>query len=238
MNFKKRVLLDSTLIPQIMIEKEPENKSIELKDIYSNITDYQLLHCHIFLRFYWTIWRIGIIESTNAINKSNKDYNNFIKSIYICRQKKGIDDFLKLKILDKEKIYVNKSLSIFKYLKFKNPGLFECFGFCHKNLFHKLLNKVSLYPRLPSTKLILELNQQLGGTILMNNKGKVLYVYKMKYYGDYCPAEEIISFAKNYFGLTLHINIDKIEASTNKNNKYEEKSLNSLRHSEIMSINK
>lgn len=60
----------------------------------------------------------------------------------------------------------------------------------------------------------------------------------MKYYGDYCPAEEIISFAKNYFGLTLHINIDKIEASTNKNNKYEEKSLNSLRHSEIMSINK
>lgn len=52
MNFKKRVLLDSTLIPQIMIEKEPENKSIELKDIYSNITDYQLLHCHIFLRFY------------------------------------------------------------------------------------------------------------------------------------------------------------------------------------------
>lgn len=239
MNFKKQVISEALQAPNIKLEKLPEEKLESLSEIYSSLSEYQLLHCHIFLKFYWNIWRIGVIEASTSIKKSNLQYNNYIKSIYICRQRKGIDDFMKLNLIDTKMIYVNSSMSLFKILNFKNPGLFECFGFCHKNLQKRLVHKLTLYPSLPNVKWKYELNQQLGGSILINKQGKVVFIYKMKYLGDHCPSDLIISFAKSYFGLNMTLNLmnnnEKKEKSIEINNK--EKQIRSSERSDLLHLN-
>lgn len=246
MNFKKQILIEATQLPHFLIEKEPEHKTISLSDIYSSISDYQLLHCHLFLRFYWSICKISVIETSTSIKKANLFYNNFIKSIYICRKSKGIDKFLPLKLIDESIIYVNSSLSLYKYLNFRNPGLFECFGLCHKNLRKRLLSKLNSYPNLKFEPIKYELNQQLGGTILLNNKGKVVFTYRMRYLGDYCPPENIISFAKNFFGLNMKLEVHSISTfeksnevftSQDKENK-ETNDMLSNKNSDILYLNK
>lgn len=52
MNFKKQVISEALPAPNIKLEKLPEEKLESLSEIYSSLSEYQLLHCHIFLKFY------------------------------------------------------------------------------------------------------------------------------------------------------------------------------------------
>ncbi len=75
------------------------------------------------------------------------------------------------------------------YRKFdiKNPGFLKCFGFCNKNLLKNYDKAKNLGYNFKGKF------SQMGGTFIVNNKGKVLFNYIEKYLGDHCPSQEINS---------------------------------------------
>lgn len=156
--------------------------------------------------------------------KLNKEHNNIIKQIYVCHHKdKYYDGFISKTQVIKEIFYSNKSFSLYKSLKFRKPGLFECFGFCQKSLYNNMKRHLKEKPVLKIKKKF-EFNQQLGGTILVNNQGKIVFFYRMKYQGDFCPPNEIISFLKSFFKLNI-LGVSKVNIGIeNKNDDDEKKS--------------
>ena len=128
------------------------------------------------------------------------EYHDTLKTIYLCRNDVGLKDFLENNFVPPDDVYVDKEMKLYKALNSNSPSILECFGMCNKNL---KKNKNDLMKRFSNVKgyVKYDLNFQLGGSMLINNKGKIVFSYIMKYYGDHCKPEEIITYTKRYFGL-------------------------------------
>jgi hypothetical protein len=127
----------------------------------------------------------------------NKD---ILKTIYICRDDKGLSDFLSSKFVSSDDLYIDKGMKLYKALNYYNPSILECYGFCNKQ---KKKNYKNLIKKFSNVKGFItnDMNYQLGGSILINYKGKIIFSYAMKYVGDYCKPEDIIHNTKKYFGI-------------------------------------
>lgn len=175
-------------------------KKIQLSSIYASLNNSQLLHCHLIVKFSWLICRIGVIDTITELRKLKDEQPSLLSTIIIGKEMEGLKAFLDLKYVSSDKVYINEGMSIYKSLGFVNPGLLQCFGYCNKNMKEKKQTLISNFPFIKqgersSPSLI---DRQLGGSILINNKGKVVFKYSMKYIGDHCRPEELMRSAINY----------------------------------------
>ena len=210
----------------------PENKVIDIKELYQNLKKNQLLHCHLFLRGLCPLCRIGVVDTSIAIKEVNQKYNDIFKSVYICITDRGMDDFLKNNFITPNIVYIDHQNKMYKSLKFNRPSLFECFGFCDKRV---RLNKEfyeKKYPNITGVFKLYKFNPRLGGSILVNNKGKIIFSYSMKFIGNHCNPEDLIMHGKTYLGI-----IDLYKTIEQIGNDQSNIKLNESKQKEIMEEN-
>lgn len=134
--------------------------------------------------------------------------------MYVGKSTDNLDTFVEAKYVNPDMIYLNCDMSLYKTLKLNKPGMLACYGMCSKAYYKKKKELIAKHPvvkgGVPQTN---EKNFQLGGSLLINNKGRKVYVHRMNYVGDHANPETIINSVKNYFGFMLKPKI----LSINKN---------------------
>lgn len=101
-------------------------------------------------------------------------------------------------------MYLNFDRKLYNTLKFKKPGWLACYGMCYKSAMIKITKMHEKFPNIKQGKPEKsEMDSQLGGSLLINNKGKIVYMHIMNFIGDHAKPEDIISALKAYFGRAL-----------------------------------
>mmetsp|Transcript_20990 Transcript_20990/g.21779 ORF Transcript_20990/g.21779 Transcript_20990/m.21779 type:complete len:215 (-) Transcript_20990:100-744(-) len=127
-----------------------------------------------------------------------------------------MSDFVDHKFVDSNSVYLNLDRSLYQVLDFKSPGILACWGYCNKKFpgrIERLVEKFSFIKDVGNevAKKDQETSTQLGGTILINSKGKIIFCHSMNFVGDHAKPEDIISAVRGYFGNNLKPRIRNIE---------------------------
>lgn len=99
-------------------------------------------------------------------------------------------------------------MNLYKLLGFKSPGILQCLGMCNKKRKERVSKLESSFKAVKPGTGRFDLNGQLGGSLLISNKGKIVFKYSMSYIGDHCKPEEIIISASNYVNRSEKMGID------------------------------
>lgn len=132
-----------------------------------------------------------------------------------------MEEFIKDQLCPKDLIYLNLDESLFKLVKFNKPGALACFGMCYKNYAEnakKLREKFNnIKPGIPKVD---DMNSQLGGSLLINMNGKIIFKHVMRYVGDHAKPEEVITAIKAYFGNRMKMRILGLQENKSNQAKY------------------
>ena len=154
-------------------------EKVNFQNLIQNLKSNELLHCHLFMKPYWQVCVIGVYETEQALQKFRKEHPGYLKSIYIAKLNTGFEKLLESNYVNPNDLYINSDQSMFKLLKMKNPGLLSCLGMCYKNFNTNLKNKLDKYSNKVKVdtqikiKAFSILDNLLGGSILINSKGKI-----------------------------------------------------------------
>lgn len=183
--------------------------------------------------------RLGALELSNLCCELEKNYGDLIKVYGITSSDNSLNDFKKLGIFRYPLFIAKKPQWLKSVFKFDSPGLLKCYGFCNKSIikrFRKARNLNLGYDFKGNFS-------DLGGIVLLNNKGKIFYSYNDKYLGDsnYLQSVQLIfekivikKFAfsskrmSNFFSSKKELQIEKESVqpsfvSSNESSKYTEK---------------
>jgi len=208
-NFKK--FKNIKVSPSFDLEKD-----LGFHELILNLKETEILHVHLLMRFYWGICRIGAFETEQELHRFRTDYPGYVKSVYIGKQIEKMSDFVDHKFVDSNSVYLNLDRSLYQVLDFKSPGILACWGYCNKKFpgrIERLVEKFSFIKDVGNevAKKDQETSTQLGGTILINSKGKIIFCHSMNFVGDHAKPEDIISAVRGYFGNNLKPRIRNIE---------------------------
>lgn len=139
-----------------------------------------------------------------------------LNTIFVGREWIGLEEFQETSYAPSNKIFVNEGMSLYKLLGFKNPGILQCLGMCNKKMKERKLKLESTYSSIKPGTFKFDMNFQLGGSLLVSNKGKIIFKYSMNYVGDHCKPEEIIISALNFVYKSERMGIDMMNGARSK----------------------
>jgi hypothetical protein len=142
--------------------------------------------------------KAGAQKLTKIMQAIEEVYPNKVKTYGIGIDEFKYDEFIK-EHFPKHDVLINKKATIYKALGYKSPGLLSCFGFCVKTTF-KSLKRINSSSKPPKTEFTSKVDfLQMGGSVIINAKGKVLLFYKDSFYGDHVPEEVLLATLEKYY---------------------------------------
>ena len=150
----------------------------------------------------------------------DKKYPNTIKIFGFGPDNLSLEDFKKRNLFPHSVFIPKEGKKFYDRFQFDNPGILKCFGYCNKNILKRYDEATKQDPGYTFKGSF----SQLGGSFIINSKGKVIYSHFDRYLGDNCPKEEIFEKFETLIGKYFEKNIEELLDSpirkiSKKNNK-------------------
>lgn len=151
---------------------------------------------------------MGVKETYEFFKEFNLLHPDIMTSLFVCRSEIGAEDFLQKSYIEYKKVYINKNKELYKLINPSSTRLLNCFGLCYKNaskrveyLAGKFLSKLER----PKEVTFREYDRSfdLGGSLVINNLGKIMFKHQMKFISDHANPEKIIKIIKETYGDSL-----------------------------------
>lgn len=145
---------------------------------------------------------MGAVELSRLYKTLQKRYGDYIKLFGISPSFDSLKEFKSLKFFQYPIFIPKRQKDFYEVFKFESPGILKCYGLCNKNI-------IKRYKKASKSKLGYDFKgklSSLGGTFIVNNKGKVLYYHYEKFLGDNQYIDEINNKFEEILGTKLNFN--------------------------------
>lgn len=183
----------SELFPKTKIFDPVENKMILLRTLWEN-NEKPLILIYWLRRFGCSICRISSSELTEGLIKSKEIIKDSLAHIAIGLDELDYEDFVAGNYFKEGKIFIDDSKSTYKALNFIKKGLFSLYGMLNPNIYIKAYeaNKKGISGTMKGD------GTQLGGTILIDKQGKIIFRHIQKSYTDQPNIDDIVMNVMKY----------------------------------------
>lgn len=136
---------------------------------------------------------MGASDLSASIQKINQENNNIIDYNLIGLAHLDYDLFEENLVFN-GKIYIDEKKQTYKLMSFSRMGVLSGFGMMNPNIYLQsyYASKKGFKGNMKGDGL------QLGGTVIVDKNGNIVYSHDQKNYTDYPKEEEIIKFIKEY----------------------------------------
>jgi len=137
---------------------------------------------------------MGALDLTNALIESKEQMKDSLKHASVGLAKLDYEDFVKGEYFKDGKIYIDESKASYEALNFGRKGASSMFGLLNPNMYLKALKASSkgISGNLKGD------GTQLGGTLIVDKKGNIIYKHVQSSYSDQPAIEEIVKSVENY----------------------------------------
>jgi len=137
---------------------------------------------------------MGASDLNESVAKLNKDYNNSLDFATIGLSYLDYDIFESNNYISNGKIYIDEGKESYKLMDYKSKGFLSGYGMLNPKVYiagYKAKNR--------GFKGNLEGDgMQLGGTVIIDKKGAIVYSHKQTGYSDYPKEEDIVKALDHY----------------------------------------
>ncbi len=139
---------------------------------------------------------MGAQDLTNGLVDNADQIGTKLNYAAIGLAKLDYEDFIKGDYFHGGKVYIDDGKETYKALNFANKGIFSLFGMANPNVYIKSYQakKRGITGNMQGDGL------QLGGTIIVDSLGEIIFTHSQKDYTDYPKIEDIVNAIKNYQG--------------------------------------
>lgn len=129
-----------------------------------------------------------------SIQKINEEYKDIIDYNLIGLAHLDYNLFEEENIVPNGNIYIDEKKQTYKLMNFSKMGIFSGFGMMNPKVYTQAYSasKRGFKGNLQGDGL------QLGGTVIVDKNGNVVYSHDQKNYTDYPKEDEIVKFVKKY----------------------------------------
>ncbi len=189
---KKSLQNLSAIFPNTKLYFPKKNESIMLKDLWEkNTAPFMLLHW--LRRFGCPVCRLGAKNLSEMVEKSRKENPDVLNYAGIGLSKIDYEDFEKGNFF-KGDIYIDENKDSFKLLRYNRLGMNSMFGLLNFNMY-KMIGDARNHGIKGNLK---GDRTQLGGTIICDKKGDVLFSHIQSSYSDYPKDVQMFESVKSY----------------------------------------
>lgn len=137
---------------------------------------------------------MGALDLTNALIESREKVNNSLKHIAIGLAKLDYEDFLKGDYFKEGKVYIDEVKETYEALNFNKKGATSFFGLLNPKMYLKGIQASAkgISGNLKGDGL------QLGGTIIVDKQGNVVFKHVQSSYSDQPSLDDIIKASNDY----------------------------------------
>lgn len=177
---------------------DTENSNTILFDsLWTDLNENELIYIVLFRRFGCVCAKTTGLNLTATITNIKKDFaDKEMKVVGI-----GLDD-ADLEVFKAQNffpfpIFLDSKKQIYKQLNFKKNTLFNCFGLCNDKAITKYKAMQKKYNDKSLENTFKSDWGQMGGSLIVNKNGGVVFEYSDKYLGDHPTEEDIKSALSN-----------------------------------------
>lgn len=137
---------------------------------------------------------MGASDLSASIQKINEENNNIIDYNLIGLAHLDYNLFEEDNIVPNGKIYIDENKQTYKLMNFAKLGFLSGYGMINPKVYIQAYaaSKKGFKGNLQGDGL------QLGGTVIVDRNGNVLYSHNQKNYTDYPKEDDIVKFVKDY----------------------------------------
>jgi prostamide/prostaglandin F2alpha synthase len=137
---------------------------------------------------------MGALDMTTSIAESSDEIKNKLKHVAVGLAKLDYEDFLKENYFQNGHIYIDEGKQTYKALDFTSKGIFSLYGMLNVGLYTKgyQASKRGIKGNMKGDGF------QLGGTLIVDRKGDIIFKHLQKSYSDQPDMEQIFKAVRNY----------------------------------------
>jgi hypothetical protein len=137
---------------------------------------------------------MGAVELTTALSEASDSIKDKISWAAIGLAKLDYEEFKQNDYFKKGLIYIDEKKETYKSLNFTSMGLFSGFGMLNPSVYLKSYeaSKKGITGNMKGD------GTQLGGLLIINKTGDVIFAHVQKNYADQPNLEEILKVVENY----------------------------------------
>lgn len=177
----------------VLIENANTKTKILFKDLWEK-SEKKLIMIHWLRRFGWSLCMMGASDLNESVAKLNNEYNNSLDFATIGLSYLDYDIFEKNNYISNGKVYIDEGKESYKLMDYKSKGILSGYGMLNPKVYinaYKAKNK--------GFKGNLEGDgYQLGGTVIIDTKGGIVFSHRQTGYSDYPKEEDIIKALDHY----------------------------------------
>jgi hypothetical protein len=137
---------------------------------------------------------MGALELTTALTEASEEIKNKLSWAAIGLAKLDYEDFVKDDYFRNGIVYIDENKDSYKLLNFTSMGFFSGFGMLNPNLYFKSYeaSKKGIKGNMKGD------GTQLGGLLIIDKSGSVIFSHIQKNYTDQPDVAEILKVVENY----------------------------------------
>lgn len=183
----------SDIFSKTKIYDPVENKMIHMKSLWED-NERPLILIYWLRRFGCAICRISSSELTEALINSKENMQDSLTFVAIGLDDLDYEDFQAGSYFVQGKIYIDDNKCTYKALNFIKKGIFSLYGMLSPGIYIKAYeaSKKGISGTFHGD------GTQLGGTIIVDKQGNIIYRHIQKSYTDQPKIEDIVNNVRGY----------------------------------------
>ena len=177
----------------VYVENPKDKSSILFKDLWEK-SERPLILIHWLRRFGWSLCMMGAADLSASVKKINEENNNILDYATIGLSYLDYNIFEENNYVENGKIYIDEKKNSYKLMNFSSLGFFSGYG---------MMNPM-VYIRAMAAKARGFIGNmqgdgfQLGGTVIIDRLGNIIFTHKQSNYTDYPKEEALVKAANDY----------------------------------------
>lgn len=193
MSNKKSQINLSKIFLNTKIYDPINQESVQFKDLWEN-SKRPIVLIHFLRRFGWPLCRLGAQELSSSIEKINEKFENILDFAAIGLAKLDYEEFEQGKFVKGGKIYIDEVKETYKSLDFGSKSIFSLYGMLNPDIYRKSSEAKAK----GITGNMRGDGTQLGGTLIVDNKGDVIFIHEQKTYSDFPKEQDLFDAVQSY----------------------------------------
>ena len=137
---------------------------------------------------------MGALDMTTSLSQASDEIKNKLNHIAVGLAKLDYEDFLNENYFQNGHIYIDEGKETYKALDFSSKGIFSLYGMLNVGMYSQAYkaSKRGIKGNMKGD------GTQLGGTLIVDRKGDVVFKHVQKNYSDQPDMEQIFKAVRNY----------------------------------------